>query len=57
MQTLTPHVYWAQRHSEIYLRVELCDAKVSEPVSDDDDLSNPQTYKVRQLILLQPAIQ
>lgn len=27
MQTLTPHVYWAQRHSEIYLRVELCDAK------------------------------
>lgn len=26
MQTLTPHVYWAQRHSEIYLRVELCDA-------------------------------
>uniref|UniRef100_A0A3Q3WMX9 Very-long-chain (3R)-3-hydroxyacyl-CoA dehydratase n=1 Tax=Mola mola TaxID=94237 RepID=A0A3Q3WMX9_MOLML len=27
MQLLTPHVYWAQRHGEIYLRVELSDAK------------------------------
>lgn len=27
--TLTPHVYWAQRHEEIYLRVELTDAQVS----------------------------
>lgn len=27
MQTLTPHVYWAQRHKEIYLRVELIDAQ------------------------------
>uniref|UniRef100_A0A668AGY6 Very-long-chain (3R)-3-hydroxyacyl-CoA dehydratase n=1 Tax=Myripristis murdjan TaxID=586833 RepID=A0A668AGY6_9TELE len=27
MQILTPHVYWAQRHREIYLRVELSDAK------------------------------
>ncbi|KAL2093253.1 hypothetical protein ACEWY4_010565 [Coilia grayii] len=27
MQTLTPHVYWAQRHGEIYLRVELSDAR------------------------------
>ncbi|XP_030621776.1 very-long-chain (3R)-3-hydroxyacyl-CoA dehydratase [Chanos chanos] len=27
MQTLTPHVYWAQRHGEIYLRVELSDAQ------------------------------
>uniref|UniRef100_A0AAY4DBA5 Very-long-chain (3R)-3-hydroxyacyl-CoA dehydratase n=1 Tax=Denticeps clupeoides TaxID=299321 RepID=A0AAY4DBA5_9TELE len=25
--TLTPHVYWAQRHGEIYLRVELSDAQ------------------------------
>ncbi|CAB1331773.1 unnamed protein product [Coregonus sp. 'balchen'] len=25
-QTLTPHVYWAQRHEDIYLRVELIDA-------------------------------
>ncbi|XP_013859111.1 very-long-chain (3R)-3-hydroxyacyl-CoA dehydratase [Austrofundulus limnaeus] len=25
--TLTPHVYWAQRHEEIYLRVELTDAQ------------------------------
>uniref|UniRef100_A0A8P4KPK2 Very-long-chain (3R)-3-hydroxyacyl-CoA dehydratase n=1 Tax=Dicentrarchus labrax TaxID=13489 RepID=A0A8P4KPK2_DICLA len=24
---LTPHVYWAQRHRDIYLRVELSDAK------------------------------
>ena len=28
MQTLTPHVYWAQRHKEINLRVELIDAQV-----------------------------
>ncbi|XP_061671707.1 very-long-chain (3R)-3-hydroxyacyl-CoA dehydratase-like [Syngnathoides biaculeatus] len=27
MQILTPHVYWAQRHGEIYLRVELSDTK------------------------------
>ncbi|XP_037553639.1 very-long-chain (3R)-3-hydroxyacyl-CoA dehydratase isoform X1 [Nematolebias whitei] len=26
-QVLTPHVYWAQRHRDIYLRVELSDAK------------------------------
>lgn len=26
---LTPLVYWAQRHEEIYLRVELTDAQVS----------------------------
>uniref|UniRef100_A0A4W5PQW9 Very-long-chain (3R)-3-hydroxyacyl-CoA dehydratase n=1 Tax=Hucho hucho TaxID=62062 RepID=A0A4W5PQW9_9TELE len=30
MQTLTPHVYWAQRHGDIYLRVELSDAKVCD---------------------------
>lgn len=30
MQTLTPHVYWAQRHKEVYLRVELSDAKVRQ---------------------------
>lgn len=27
METLTPRVYWAQRHEEIYLRVELIDAQ------------------------------
>ncbi|TKS70459.1 Very-long-chain (3R)-3-hydroxyacyl-CoA dehydratase [Collichthys lucidus] len=26
MQILTPHVYWAQRHGDIFLRVELSDA-------------------------------
>uniref|UniRef100_A0A3P8XF16 Very-long-chain (3R)-3-hydroxyacyl-CoA dehydratase n=1 Tax=Esox lucius TaxID=8010 RepID=A0A3P8XF16_ESOLU len=26
-QTFTPHVYWAQRHEDIYLRVELIDAQ------------------------------
>uniref|UniRef100_A0A665V238 Very-long-chain (3R)-3-hydroxyacyl-CoA dehydratase n=1 Tax=Echeneis naucrates TaxID=173247 RepID=A0A665V238_ECHNA len=26
MSILTPHVYWAQRHGEIYLRVDLSDA-------------------------------
>uniref|UniRef100_A0A3Q1BIF9 Very-long-chain (3R)-3-hydroxyacyl-CoA dehydratase n=1 Tax=Amphiprion ocellaris TaxID=80972 RepID=A0A3Q1BIF9_AMPOC len=30
MQILTPHVYWAQRHGEIFLRVELSDAKVGQ---------------------------
>lgn len=25
---LTPHVYWAQRHRELYLRVELSDVQV-----------------------------
>nr|CAQ13580.1 novel protein (zgc:63632) [Danio rerio] len=27
MSALTPHVYWAQRHGEIYLRVEISDAQ------------------------------
>lgn len=27
MPSLTPHVFWAQRHGEIYLRVEISDAK------------------------------
>ncbi|XP_043120098.1 very-long-chain (3R)-3-hydroxyacyl-CoA dehydratase [Puntigrus tetrazona] len=27
MRALTPHVYWAQRHGEIYLRVEISDAQ------------------------------
>ena len=27
-QTLTPHVYWAQRHGDVQLRVDLCDAEV-----------------------------
>lgn len=31
--TLTPLVYWAQRHEEIYLRVELTDAQVRAPYS------------------------
>ncbi|XP_059928111.1 very-long-chain (3R)-3-hydroxyacyl-CoA dehydratase-like [Gadus macrocephalus] len=26
-QTLTPHVYWAQRHGDVQLRVDLCDAE------------------------------
>lgn len=29
---LTPLVYWAQRHEEVYLRVELIDAQVSKRV-------------------------
>uniref|UniRef100_A0A8C5F641 Very-long-chain (3R)-3-hydroxyacyl-CoA dehydratase n=1 Tax=Gadus morhua TaxID=8049 RepID=A0A8C5F641_GADMO len=28
MSLLTPHVYWAQRHEDIYLRVELIDTQV-----------------------------
>ncbi|KAK1785629.1 hypothetical protein P4O66_018275 [Electrophorus voltai] len=27
MQTLTPRVFWAQRHGDVYLRVEISDAK------------------------------
>lgn len=30
MAALTPQVFWAQRHTEIYLRVELSDAKVGQ---------------------------
>uniref|UniRef100_A0A673M260 Very-long-chain (3R)-3-hydroxyacyl-CoA dehydratase n=1 Tax=Sinocyclocheilus rhinocerous TaxID=307959 RepID=A0A673M260_9TELE len=33
MQALTPHVYWAQRHGEIYLRVEISDAQVRKTCS------------------------
>uniref|UniRef100_A0A665V266 Very-long-chain (3R)-3-hydroxyacyl-CoA dehydratase n=1 Tax=Echeneis naucrates TaxID=173247 RepID=A0A665V266_ECHNA len=33
MQILTPHVYWAQRHGEIYLRVDLSDATVGQSTS------------------------
>ncbi|XP_007903679.1 very-long-chain (3R)-3-hydroxyacyl-CoA dehydratase [Callorhinchus milii] len=29
-QTLTPHVYWAQRHCEVYVRVELSDVQKSD---------------------------
>ncbi|XP_062326875.1 very-long-chain (3R)-3-hydroxyacyl-CoA dehydratase-like isoform X1 [Osmerus eperlanus] len=47
MQTLTPHVYWAQRHSEIYLRVELCDAKVSEPNIDISVQENTLQFRAR----------
>lgn len=30
MAALTPQVFWAQRHTEIYLRVELSDATVGQ---------------------------
>ncbi|KAG7251131.1 hypothetical protein CRUP_036305, partial [Coryphaenoides rupestris] len=36
MQSLTPHVYWAQRHGDVYLRVELCDAKGHGAKGDND---------------------
>ncbi|XP_029624313.1 very-long-chain (3R)-3-hydroxyacyl-CoA dehydratase isoform X3 [Salmo trutta] len=38
MQTLTPHVYWAQRHGDIYLRVELSDAKNLDICVQDNTL-------------------
>ncbi|CAL8356292.1 unnamed protein product [Lota lota] len=34
--SLTPHVYWAQRHEDVYLRVELIDAKnIKVHISDN----------------------
>lgn len=44
--TLTPLVYWAQRHEEIYLRVELTDAQVSgcgTGSTEDTDCSQIQS--------------
>lgn len=38
MQTLTPHVYWAQRHADISLRVELSDAKNVDITMQDNTL-------------------
>ncbi|XP_028679129.1 very-long-chain (3R)-3-hydroxyacyl-CoA dehydratase [Erpetoichthys calabaricus] len=38
MQTLTPQVYWAQRHEDIYLRVELSDVKDTEVTLKDNIL-------------------
>lgn len=29
--SLRPHVHWAQRHRELYLRVELSDVRVPAP--------------------------
>lgn len=37
MKTLTPQVYWAQRHADIFLRVELSDAKDVEISLQDDN--------------------
>ncbi|KAK0135394.1 Very-long-chain (3R)-3-hydroxyacyl-CoA dehydratase [Merluccius polli] len=44
MQTLTPHVYWAQRHGDIYLRVELSDAKVSRLEVVGDGRTHQKKY-------------
>lgn len=38
MQTLTPRVYWAQRHEDIYLRVELIDAQNIDVTINDSVL-------------------
>ncbi|XP_044835250.1 very-long-chain (3R)-3-hydroxyacyl-CoA dehydratase 3 isoform X1 [Mauremys mutica] len=37
-QSLTPHVHWAQRHSELYLRVELSDVQSPEITITDNVL-------------------
>ncbi|XP_043379502.1 very-long-chain (3R)-3-hydroxyacyl-CoA dehydratase 3 isoform X2 [Chelonia mydas] len=37
-QSLTPHVHWAQRHRELYLRVELSDVQSPEITIMDDVL-------------------
>ncbi|XP_032621941.1 very-long-chain (3R)-3-hydroxyacyl-CoA dehydratase 3 isoform X2 [Chelonoidis abingdonii] len=37
-QSLTPHVHWAQRHSELYLRVELSDVQSPEITITDNML-------------------
>uniref|UniRef100_A0A672ZVL8 Very-long-chain (3R)-3-hydroxyacyl-CoA dehydratase n=1 Tax=Sphaeramia orbicularis TaxID=375764 RepID=A0A672ZVL8_9TELE len=44
MAILTPHVYWAQRHGEIFLRVELSDAKVGRPAGASQTQSLSQGH-------------
>lgn len=43
MQALTPHVYWAQRHGDIYLRVEISDAQVKPDELNASSLSSVAT--------------
>uniref|UniRef100_A0A3B3XC24 Very-long-chain (3R)-3-hydroxyacyl-CoA dehydratase n=1 Tax=Poecilia mexicana TaxID=48701 RepID=A0A3B3XC24_9TELE len=46
MQILTPQVFWAQRHGEIFLRVELSDASVrqSDPTATSCGLTGAQGH-------------
>lgn len=39
---LTPHVYWAQRHRELYLRVELSDVQVKAGLRAARRIGSPQ---------------
>lgn len=51
MQALTPHVYWAQRHGDIYLRVEISDAQVKP-----DELNASSLSSVAIHFIILPAV-
>lgn len=55
---LTPHVYWAQRHEEIYLRVELIDAQVGRAmvVVRNKWPSTPQYFSVHIMFISSSSI-
>ena len=44
-QVLTPHVYWAQRHRELYLRVELSDVQVKARLRAARGIAAPDTRR------------
>lgn len=44
-QVLTPHVYWAQRHRELYLRVELSDVQVKARLRVARGIAAPGTRR------------
>lgn len=48
--TLTPLVYWAQRHEEIYLRVELTDAQVSGEATQHNKPACMHSLFIRKLL-------
>lgn len=55
-QVLTPHVYWAQRHRELYLRVELSDVQVKAGLRAARGIGAPDTRRPpRACALLQCA--
>lgn len=54
-QVLTPHVYWAQRHRELYLRVELSDVQVKARLPAARGIAAPG-YPPPALLVCAPAV-
>lgn len=55
-QVLTPHVYWAQRHRELYLRVELSDVQVKAGLRDARGIGPPHGCPSAALRVRAPAV-